>query len=1680
MKLKSIKIFEQDENIFTSNGLGIVYPSSCVIKRNLPEMTYSLELECIIDNNGKWKLFETGRIIVAKNQPFRIGIIEHDPISRTMKIYAEHIFFDLQNNFIEDTNIVDKNGSMAINQLLSHTVEPHNFVGTSDITSVNSTRCVRKQVLTALLGDQDNSFINRWGGELDIDGLTFKINKQIGSDKGYKIKYGKNLTGLNYKTNMNLNKMATKIRPVGFDGISLNEKYVISSKINDYPMPIIREIKYENVKWKGSPNFETREDDDSFIYENLSDAQDKLRELAQKEFENGIDLLDVTLDVNFIELSKTEEYKDYKILETIELGDTVTLEYAPLGIYTKQRCVEYELDVLTDRYNSIVLGDCEPNFFNETNKVIGAVADAVISGKLNINGGISDNKIQEIISDMTEIMTNYLSGYVVITNNEILIMDTDNKETAQNVWRFNSAGIAHSSTGYNGTYTVGMTMDGHINGRIISANTIMGESMVANTVTTRELAVELNKKIEDSQTKEQVEQIFAVGEGQLKSFISNTYETKTEVTNKLNDLSDDVDGKLNDKADKSTTYTKQEVNTQISQAQSNILLGVSETYETKTEVTNKLNDLSDNFDGKLSDTIVKMDVMYYLSTSTENLSGGTWSSVAPKWEDGKYMWSKTITTFKNGTTKESTPTCLSGATGKDGKGISMITNYYLASSESNNVTTSTVGWTTTIQNMTSTKRYLWNYEEILYSDNSTITTIPMIIGVHGNNGTNGVNGQDGVGIQSITEYYLISNNSSGITTSTTGWTTAIQTPTSSKKYLWNYEKIQYTNNTEHIGTPRIIGNYAKDGTNGTNGKDGINGINGQDGVSTYFYVRYSANANGSNMTNTPNANSLYMGTCSTTNQTAPTNPSDYQWTLIKGADGKDGVAGVKGSDGKTSYLHIKYSNDGQTFTQNNGEDIGKYIGTYVDFNQTDSTNFNDYTWKKFVGEDGQKGDTGKGISSITEYYAISTSNTTEPTTWNTTVPTMTTTNKYLWNYETIKYTDNSTINTKKRVIGVYGDKGQNGTNGTNGADGKGITSITNYYLASSSSSGVTTSTTGWTTTVQTPTKDKKYLWNYEMIKYTDNSTINTQPCIIGNFAQDGTNGKDGTSITSSDVEYYLSTSSTSLSGGSWNTTAPTWENGKYMWSRVKTTFSSGVTSQSQPVCITGQKGDNGTNGADGRGISSITEEYYLSNSKTTQSGGSWQTTAPTWSNGKYLWTRSKIVYTNPTSTVYTTPICDNSWEAVNEIQVGGRNYIKYGKGDKKDGFFKNFSKVENGYGEHTLTSKKQYTNIDIADGFLLGCRDYEVGKKVVFSYEIMYTKWTFPAGSDRSDFWIGQCYANSSDTSASGQWRPVTQHNLPVVGSGGCELNKWFKVEQVLTIPEQAHSSIGTQSTIQFYNSNDSVEASVTFRIRNVKLEYGNKGTDWSPAPEDLLDTIKEEQTALSTNIYNDLNSVNSALMDIGNTNKITPQIKLNLKNMFNMANATNDKLNSLYDIIGILDAEPFKDDKDTAFTNLKNQMNSLFSNISETTIKPISEIYDLFNDFYVKSTNLEKVLNHFAQEKLNYTYANLEMLKDSIDIAVGRVDIIEGHVEEINKHFTFNTDGLTIYSTDNTSTSNVSLNLDNDQMSFKDGDSIVAYVSSNKLNIENAEVKNEFIIGKFAWKPSPKGGLMLVKRGDL
>lgn len=151
----------------------------------------------------------------------------------------------------------------------------------------------------------------------------------------------------------------------------------------------------------------------------------------------------------------------------------------------------------------------------------------------------------------------------------------------------------------------------------------------------------------------------------------------------------------------------------------------------------------------------------------------------------------------------------------------------------------------------------------------------------------------------------------------------------------------------------------------------------------------------------------------------------------------------------------------------------------------------------------------------------------------------------------------------------------------------------------------------------------------------DSSTDWLKVISKGEDGLDGQDGKDGKGVQSVDVLYYLSSSSTSLSGGSWSTNSPTWVDGKYIWSKTKVVYTDGSSIETNPACITGGKGNTGD---DGRGISSIVEEYYLSTSSNSLVGGSWSTTPPTWENGKYIWTRSVITYTDSTSTT-TNPIC---------------------------------------------------------------------------------------------------------------------------------------------------------------------------------------------------------------------------------------------------------------------------------------------------------------------------------------------------------------------------------------------------------------------------------------------------------
>lgn len=142
---------------------------------------------------------------------------------------------------------------------------------------------------------------------------------------------------------------------------------------------------------------------------------------------------------------------------------------------------------------------------------------------------------------------------------------------------------------------------------------------------------------------------------------------------------------------------------------------------------------------------------------------------------------------------------------------------------------------------------------------------------------------------------------------------------------------------------------------------------------------------------------------------------------------------------------------------------------------------------------------------------------------------------------------------------------------------------------------------------------------------------------------DGTPGNDGKGIDDTRVLWYLSTSNTTQTGGSWVANTPTWVEGKYYWYKLVIDYDDGSSTESAPVMVSGQKGSTGV------GINDVTIEFYLSTSKTSQTGGSWSTTRPEWERGKYLWTRNKITYTNSTSE-YTTPVCDSTWEIANDLE----------------------------------------------------------------------------------------------------------------------------------------------------------------------------------------------------------------------------------------------------------------------------------------------------------------------------------------------------------------------------------------------------------------------------------------------
>lgn len=307
-----------------------------------------------------------------------------------------------------------------------------------------------------------------------------------------------------------------------------------------------------------------------------------------------------------------------------------------------------------------------------------------------------------------------------------------------------------------------------------------------------------------------------------------------------------------------------------------------------------------------------------------------------------------------------------------------------------------------------------------------------------------------------------------------------------KQYMgiaYNKETLDESNNVRDYQWARITG-------------EGIPGPPGDNGVTYYTWVRYADDLYGNGMSDNPNGK-YYIGLAF--NKESPiesSDPREYQWSKYRG---DDGTPGINGEDGKTTYFHVKYSSvPNPTSSWEMTETPSKYIGTYVDFLIQDSTNPRDYAWTQFQGDPGQNGIPGtNGQDGRTSYLHIAYANSADGNTdFSTTVSVGKT---YMGQY--VDYEERDSENPY-----MYKWSKIKGEDGTDGQDGVGISRITKYYLASERSAGITVNTYGWSTSMQEMTPERKYLWSYDNIAYTNSTSVDTTPIIIGVRGESGENG----------------------------------------------------------------------------------------------------------------------------------------------------------------------------------------------------------------------------------------------------------------------------------------------------------------------------------------------------------------------------------------------------------------------------------------------------------------------------------------------------------------------------------------------------------------------------------------------
>lgn len=589
--------------------------------------------------------------------------------------------------------------------------------------------------------------------------------------------------------------------------------------------------------------------------------------------------------------------------------------------------------------------------------------------------------------------------------------------------------------------------------------------------------------------------------------------------------------------------------------------------------------------------------------------------------------------------------------------------------------------------------------------------------------------------------------------------------------------------------------------------------------------------------------------------------AEKTFTLVKdGSSGTDGISIVS-----TATMYAVNNSDEVSpttgwITSRPERATGQYLWRKLRITYSDGTT----TELEAECVTGDKGDAGKGIKSYAITYQASSSGTTAPTgTWTSTIPAVQQ-GQYLWSRTITTYTDNTT-STAYSVSYIP-------VNGTSVSVKS--TSVT-YQV---STNGTTAPTGTWSSTIPTVPKGQ-FLWTRTIVTYTDDKSTTAY-----SISYQPTNGANGTSVTVSSTKttYQASSSGTTPPTGTWSDNPVAGSAGQYIWTRTIVTYSDGKSTTSYSIS---RNGTNGATGATGTSTASTVQQYFLSTSKVNPVGGTWTTTPPTWSAGKYLWTRFCITYKNPASTEYTVPVCDSSWEAVNEIEVGGRNLLQGTKNFKK------------GLSTGTLDT-------EIYKGFSVAYKDNSAG--TTYSDVVYYTS---AIDVEANTYYTLSFYAKGSGS--------LTSYFYPSnVASGMSSEGKTTtaadgSISHTLTTDWKRYwITWKTSSTTTGLKNVLPMRLSAKSKgyICGIMFSKGNVAIDWNSATEDVQEDIN--------------NAVNNA------TNQINTTIK-----------TTNERIDTLNSSVQKISETVTKTSKDLEETS--NKLLTIESTVNEhkTSITKISTI---------------------------------------------------------------------------------------------------------------------------------------------